>query len=58
MVTRSTRSIGRLGWSLGLACVVGALAPAAYAGRVYVSNEDEHTVSVLDTEEQRADSDD
>jgi YVTN family beta-propeller protein len=49
MVTRSTRLIGRLGWSLGLACVVGALAPAAYAGRVYVSNEDEHTVSVLDT---------
>jgi YVTN family beta-propeller protein len=49
MVTRSIRLIGRLGCSLGLACVVGALAPAAYAGRVYVSNEDEHTVSVLDT---------
>jgi YVTN family beta-propeller protein len=50
MSTRSIRPFGRLGWSLGLACVVGALTPAAYAGRVYVSNEDGHTVSVLDTE--------
>ncbi len=33
-------------WGAGLC----ALAPAVHASRVYVSNEDEHTVTVLDTE--------
>lgn len=37
-------------WALSLACVIGALAPAAHAERVYVSNEDERTVSVIDPE--------
>ncbi|MGQ0836256.1 MAG: cytochrome D1 domain-containing protein [Gammaproteobacteria bacterium] len=32
-----------------LACAIGAWAPTAHAGRAYVSNEDGHTVTVLDT---------
>ena len=33
-----------------MACKAGALAPAAHAGRAYVSNEDGHSVTVLDTQ--------
>ena len=35
---------------LFLSCVLSALPFAAHAGRAYVSNEDEHTVTVIDTD--------
>jgi PQQ-dependent catabolism-associated beta-propeller protein len=37
-----------LGWTLALLALL-ALAPAAQAAHAYVSNEDDHTVSVIDT---------
>jgi YVTN family beta-propeller protein len=36
--------------ALGLALLALVLAPGAHAGRAYVSNEDDGTVTVLDTE--------
>jgi YVTN family beta-propeller protein len=43
----------RHGWPRWIVCVslaIGSAVPVAQAARAYVSNEDEHTVSVLDTE--------
>jgi YVTN family beta-propeller protein len=45
---RTPRACTRLMFALTLG-VLGALPSAAQAGRAYVSNEDEHTVTVIDT---------
>jgi YVTN family beta-propeller protein len=53
MVTSGRLTSGRIlhGWVVApLAWILGAFAPAADADRAYVSNEDGHSVTVLDTQ--------
>jgi YVTN family beta-propeller protein len=41
--------VHRTATSVWLACMIGAFAPAVHADRAYVSNEDGHSVTVIDT---------
>jgi YVTN family beta-propeller protein len=50
IVTPVGAFLRRLIPALGLCCAWLAMAPAAHAGRAYVSNEDDGTVTVLDTQ--------
>lgn len=48
---RARIAVVRRGWGVVLlACAAGAFAPTAHGGRAYVSNEDGHSVTVLDTQ--------
>jgi YVTN family beta-propeller protein len=50
MIFARSSSATRLHRSLALLLALSALPFAAHAGRAYVSNEDEHTVTVIDTD--------